>query len=61
MGAIDRFGPPLCTSIAVALSPWIDEVGVPGSPAEIAIRHAVWAAASIALLSAVFHRVELRD
>jgi len=61
MGAIDRFGPPLCTSIAVALSPWIDEVRVPGSPLEIAMRHAIWAAASIALLWAAFRRVELRD
>ena len=61
MGAIDRFGPPLCTSIALALSPWIDEVRVPGSPLEIAIRHGVWALASIVLLWAVFRRVELRD
>jgi hypothetical protein len=61
MGAIDRFGPPLCTSIALALSPWIDEVRVPGSPLEIAIRHGVWAVASIVLLWAVFRRVELRD
>jgi hypothetical protein len=61
MGAIDRFGPPLCTSIAVALSPWIEGVGVPGSAAEIAVRHALWAAASIALLWAAFRRVELRD
>jgi hypothetical protein len=61
MGAIDRFGPPLCASIAVALSPWIDEVRVPGSPLEIAMRHAVWVAASICLLWAAFRRVELRD
>jgi hypothetical protein len=61
MGAIDRFGPPLCSSIAVALSPWMGEVTVPASPAEIAIRHSIWAAASIALLWAVFRRVELRD
>ena len=61
MGAIDLFGPPLCTSIAVALSPWIDEVSIPGSPEEIAIRHALWAAASVALLVAVFRSVELRD
>jgi len=61
MGAIDRFGPPLCTSIAVALSPWIDEVGIPGSPPEIAIRHALWAAASIALLWGAFRKVEIRD
>jgi ABC-type transport system involved in multi-copper enzyme maturation permease subunit len=61
MGAIDRFGPPLCSSIAVALSPWITEVGVPGSPTEIATRHALWAAASVALLWALFRRIELRD
>ena len=61
MGAIDRFGPPLCTSIALALSPWIDEVSVPGSSLEIAIRHAGWAVASIALLVVVFGRLELRD
>jgi hypothetical protein len=61
MGAIDRFGPPLCSSIALALSPWIDAVRVPGSPLEIAIRHGVWAVASIVLLWAVFRRVELRD
>jgi hypothetical protein len=61
MGAIDRFGPPLCSSIAVALSPWIPGDEVPGSPEEIAIRHALWAAASIALLQAAFRRTELRD
>jgi hypothetical protein len=61
MGAIDRFGPPLCASIALALSPWIDEVQVPGSALEIAIRHAGWAVASIALLVVVFGRHELRD
>jgi ABC-2 type transport system permease protein len=61
MGAIDLFGPPLCASIAVALSPWIDQVSIPGSPEEIAIRHALWAAASVALLVAVFRKVELRD
>lgn len=61
MGAIDRFGPPLCTSIALALSPWIEGIGVPGGAAEIAVRHVLWAAASIALLQAAFRRVELRD
>jgi hypothetical protein len=45
----------------VALSPWIDEVSIPGSPEEIAIRHLFWAAASVALLVAVFRKVELRD
>ena len=61
MGAIDRFGPPLCTSIVVALSPWIHEVSVPASPLEIALRHAAWVVASTALLWAAFRRVELRD
>jgi hypothetical protein len=61
MGAIDLFGPPLCSSIVVALSPWIHEVGLPGSPEEIAARHALWAAASVALLVAVFRRVEIRE
>jgi ABC-type transport system involved in multi-copper enzyme maturation permease subunit len=61
MGAIDRFGPPLCTSIALALSPWLGEVRIPGAPPEIAIRHALWVAASIALLWGAFRRIELRD
>ena len=61
LGALDRFGPPLCTAIALALSPWIDEVSLTAAPAEIALRHGVWAAASIALLWAVFRRLELRD
>jgi hypothetical protein len=61
LGAIDRFGPPLCSSIAVALSPWISDVAVPGSATEIATRHALWAAASIALLWTAFRRIELRD
>jgi hypothetical protein len=58
---LDRFGPPLCASIVLALAPWIDEVRIPGSPLEIAIRHGGWAVAALALLGAVFRRVELRD
>jgi hypothetical protein len=61
MGAIDRFGPPLCTSIALALSPWTPGVEIPVAPAAVAVRHGLWAAAGIALLWATFRRVELRD
>jgi len=61
MGAIDRFGPPLATSILVALSPWIDQVRIPGSPLEIAIRQGGWAVAGIALLWAAFSRMEIQD
>jgi hypothetical protein len=61
LGVIARFGPPLATAIALALSPWIDAVTLAAAPQEIVLRHGVWAAASIALLWAVFRRLELRD
>lgn len=61
LGVIDRFGPPLCTAIALALAPWIEAVTLDVPATEIALRQGVWAAASIALLWAVFRRLELRD
>lgn len=58
-GALDRFGPPLCTAIVVALAPWIEPVSVSGEPLAIAARLVLWAAGSAALLVVVFRRREI--
>jgi hypothetical protein len=58
-GAIDRFGPPLCTAIAVSLAPWVETVAIEGDPAELALRLAAWAGAAAGLLVLSFRRSEI--
>lgn len=57
--AIEHYGPPLATSVVVALGPWIEPTAVTGSPVELAVRSLLWCAASLALLLASFRRLEL--
>ena len=59
LGAIEHYGPPLATSVIVALGPWIEPTAVRGEPLELAVRSALWCAASGGLLLASFHRLEL--
>jgi hypothetical protein len=58
-GAIEHYGPPLATSIVVALGPWIEPTGVTGNPVELAVRSLLWSAGSLALLLASFRRLEI--
>jgi hypothetical protein len=57
--ALERFGPPLCTAVLIALAPWIEPVAVSGDPLAIAARLALWAAGSAVLLAIVFRRHEI--
>jgi hypothetical protein len=59
-GLVDRFGPPLVSSVVVALRAWIEPANVRGAPVELALRQAVWMLASAVLLVRAFHRVEIR-
>ncbi len=59
LGLVDRVGPPLATTLVLAVDPWITQVHVPGDPLAVWARLAAWAAASLALLALAFRRVEL--
>ena len=56
---IDGYGPPLVSSIALALREWIAPTAVPGNALALGLRHAVWMLASSALLIHAFRRVDL--
>jgi ABC-type transport system involved in multi-copper enzyme maturation permease subunit len=56
--ALDRFGPPLGTGIALAVVEWSGRE-LPASPGLVAARLALWAVLGSALLVAVFRRREL--
>ena len=56
---IDGYGPPLVSSLALALREWIAPTSVPGNALALALRHVVWMLASAALLVHAFRRVEL--
>jgi len=58
-GLIDAYGPPLVSSIALALREWIAPTAVPGDALGLALRHVVWVLASAALLIQAFRRVDL--
>ena len=59
LGAVDRFGPPLASSMIVALAPWLDSATVSGAATDVAVRGLVWAAASAGLVVVAFRRLEL--
>jgi hypothetical protein len=59
--AIDRFGPPLATAIAVPLGVWIEPAAIPADPLAVAVRSVAWAVAAVSLLVVVFRRVEVVD
>jgi ABC-type transport system involved in multi-copper enzyme maturation permease subunit len=56
---IDRFGPPLGSTVVAALAPWIAPVEVPADPLELAVRIAAWAVAGVSLLAVVFRRCDV--
>lgn len=57
--AIDRFGPPLGTSVVTALSSWIAPTEVPTDPLEVWIRAVAWAVAGVSLLVVVFRTQDI--
>ncbi|MEN8185075.1 MAG: hypothetical protein ABFS46_21340, partial [Myxococcota bacterium] len=56
---VAEFGPPLLAAPLAQLSPWLP--ALEGGGAATLVRGALWATGSVALLLAVFRRVELRD
>jgi len=56
---IDRFGPPLASSVVAALSPWVAPAPVSADPLELAVRIAAWAVAGVCLLAVVFRRCDI--
>jgi hypothetical protein len=59
VGAVDRFGPPLFTAIAVAVAAWNPHVESGPGMAAALVRLALWAAMGVTLLLATFSRREL--
>jgi len=57
--AIDRFGPPLGTSVATALAPWIAPAEISADPLEVSVRAAAWAVAGVALLVVSFRKQDI--
>jgi len=60
LGLLDRVGPPLLTAVVLPLDAWIEPTTVPGDPAAVGVRLALWAGAAAFLLVAAFRRIELR-
>ena len=58
---VQQFAPPLGTAVVLALAPWIDPVVPDVDPIIVILKLAFWVVASIALLLAVFRKVELRS
>ena len=59
LAAVDRFGPPLGTAVFAAVAAWNPHVEASGALAPAFGRLALWAAAAIALLVAMFRRTDI--
>lgn len=59
LGALDRFGPPLFSSVALAVARWAPSLPIEGDFREAALRLAAWLVAGLALLLAAARRVEV--
>jgi len=58
-GLVDRLGPPLASSVAVALAPWSGRLPPDITVFDVALRTALWAASGVITLVAVFRRWEI--
>jgi hypothetical protein len=56
---VDQLGPPLLTSLALALSPWVPQLELSTTAAQVTWPLALWAAASVAFLAVAFRRFEI--
>ncbi len=59
LGAVDRWGPPLLAALVLPLAEWAPWLPIRGHSVEIALRLGLWAVSGVALLLAVFRRVDL--
>jgi hypothetical protein len=59
LGAIDAYGPPLASTMALALAPWLEAVQVPGDGVRVTARLVAWAIGAMLALVYAFRRVEL--
>jgi hypothetical protein len=59
LGLVDRLGPPLLTSMALALGDWMPGLAIPGDALSVGAKLAAWAAGSLVLLGAAFRRFEI--
>ena len=60
LGALDRVGPPLGSSMTLALAPWLETGSLRGELLPLFARLAAWALAALLLLVLGFRRIELR-
>jgi hypothetical protein len=62
LGWIDRVGPPLGSSMALALSPWLEAGGaqIAGDPAQVSGRLVAWAIGAVLVLMGGFRGVEVK-
>jgi ABC-type transport system involved in multi-copper enzyme maturation permease subunit len=60
LGALDRLGPPLASSMVHALAPWLPSATLPERSEQVFARLVAWAIASLFALVFAFRRVELR-
>ncbi len=58
-GVLDQLGPPLASSIAVALAPWSGRIPENADVLSVALRLVLWAAGGVALLVSSFRRYEI--
>jgi ABC-type transport system involved in multi-copper enzyme maturation permease subunit len=58
---LQHFTPPLATAVVVALGPWIAPNTPDVDPIIVCLKLAFWMVASVALLLAVFRRVEIKS
>ena len=58
---LQHLTPPLATAVVLALGPWFAPHALDVDPIVVCLKLAVWAVASMALLLAVFRRVEIKS
>jgi ABC-type Na+ efflux pump permease subunit len=58
---LQHFTPPLATAVVVALGPWLAPNAPDVDPVIVCLKLAFWMVASMALLLAVFRKVEIRS
>jgi len=59
LGAVDAYGPPLASTLALALAPWLEAVRIPGDGVRVTARLVAWAIGATLALVFAFRRVEL--
>jgi len=59
ISAVDRFGPPLASTLALALAPWLDGAHVPGDAVRLTAQLLAWAIGSVLVLLYAFRHIEL--